>query len=106
MWQAWVNLVIGLWLILSGFIPELDTPSLMLISGFIVFLSGFSAAISSKSWEGILNSLIGVWLILCSIWFNFFMPWNFFVTGGVIFVFAVWNINEHPRSKVSPGSLP
>ena len=72
-------------------------PFLMIISGIIVFLSGLSGAIKSKSWEGTLNCLIGIWIILCSVWFKFFMPWNFFVTGGVIFIFASWNITEHPR---------
>ncbi len=99
MWTAWISLVTGLWLIVSGFVNDFRKPSLMIIAGIIVFISGLWGFISTKSWEGILNCFVGIWLILCASWFDYFMSWNFFVTGGIVFVFALWNLNEHPATE-------
>ncbi len=101
MWTAWINLIIAIWLIISGFVDDFRNPSLMIIAGIVVLFSGLWGFISTKSWEGILNCFVGIWLILCGSWFNYFMPWNFFVTGGIILVFSIWNLNEHPMKKVS-----
>ncbi len=105
MWTAWINLVIGLWLIVSGFVNDIRNPALIITAGIVILISSLLGFISTKSWEGILNLFIGIWLILCGSWFNFLMPWNFFVTGGIVFVFSVWNIAEHPRTKTSPDSV-
>ncbi len=104
MWTARLSLIIGLWLIVSGFVNDFRNPSLMIAIGLVVLILGLMGFISVKSWEGILNFFVGVWLVLCGSWFNFFMPWNFFVTGGIVFVFAVWDITEHPRTRTSPGN--
>jgi hypothetical protein len=105
MWTAWINLVMGLFLIVSGFINDLRNPLLITAAGIVVLLLGLAGFVSKKSWEGLLNCFVGIWLILCGSWFNFLMPWNFFVTGGFVFVFAIWNIAEHPQTKSSPDSV-
>lgn len=105
MWTAWINMLIGLFLIVSGFISDLRTPLLIIAAGIFVLIFGLLGSLSKKSWEGILNFFVGIWLILCGSWFNFFMPWNFFVTGGIVLVFSVWNLTEHPPTKTFPGSV-
>ncbi len=104
MWTAWINLVIGLWLIVSGFVGDFRNPTLMITAGIVVIISGVIGFISIKSWEGILNLFVGIWLVLCASWFNFLMPWNFFVTGGIVFVFALWNLAERPHTTALPDS--
>lgn len=38
MWQTWVNLIIGLWLIISGVVVKLQRPANFIIVGIIVVI--------------------------------------------------------------------
>ena len=105
MWTAWTNLAIGLWLIASGFIGDFRNPPIITAAGIGVLILGIWGFINDKSWEGILSCFVGIWIIFCGSWVNFLVPWNLFVTGGFVFVFAVWNIAEHLKEKTSPGSF-
>lgn len=98
MWQAWFNLAAGIWLILCGFIPSLQTPASMLIPGAVAFVFGFWNTYTDKSWQGVINGSAGIWLFLSGIWFGLFVQWNFLVFGVLIGVMALWNITEHPHT--------
>jgi hypothetical protein len=101
MWQSRVNLIIGIWLILTGIIQALQTPVNMIITGLAAILFGLWIGIKIKSWEGILNGFIGVWILLCGALLNFNLSWNYFVFGGIIIVFAIWTLTEHNSIKNS-----
>ena len=95
MWQGWIDLAAGIWLIICGFIPLLRTPVSMLVGGAVVFIFGFWGASRNNSWQGTINGIIGAWLFLSAIWFNLVVTWNFFIFGAVIAILAIWNVTEH-----------
>ena len=97
MWQAWFNLAVGIWLVICGFIPGLQTPVSMLVPGAVAFIFGFWSTYTDKSWQGIVNGVSGIWLFLSAVWFGLFIQWNFLVFGVLIGIMALWNITEHPH---------
>lgn len=102
MWQSWINLAIGLWLILCGFVPALQTPDSMIIPGILALIFGFWSTTRVSSWEGVINGIAGIWLFLSGLWFQFYLPWNFLVIGGIITVLSLWNLAEHPDPSHIP----
>ncbi len=44
MWQGWIDLAVGIWLIISDFIPALRTPTSMLAAGAVAIVFGFWGA--------------------------------------------------------------
>ena len=36
-----------------------------------------------------------VWLFLSGIAFALALPWNFFISGAVIAILAIWNLAQH-----------
>lgn len=99
MWQGWFDLAVGIWLIISTFIPAIRTPASMIAAGAAAVLFGFWGAGRRNSWQGTLNGIIGIWLILSGIWFYLAVPWNFFFSGLVIGILAIWNVAGHPAKK-------
>jgi hypothetical protein len=95
MWQAWMDLAVGVWLIVSAFITAIQTPSSMIVAGIVVFIFGFWGAARVNSWQGTINGIIGVWLFLSGIAFALALPWNFFISGAVIAILAIWNLAQH-----------
>ena len=96
MWQAWLNLAAGLWLILCGLVPSLQTPGAMIVPGIVVFILGFWTTARVKSWEGTINGIAGIWLFLSGVWFELWVPWNFLILGALITVLSIVNLIEHP----------
>ncbi len=99
MWQAWVNLAAGIWLILAGIIPGIRTEASMLIGGIVAVIFGFWAG--TEKWHGIVNGIIGIWLILSALWFNLVVPWNFIIFGIIIGLIAIWNLATPPHQAPS-----
>jgi hypothetical protein len=98
MWQGWMDFAVGVWLIVSGFIPALQTPSSMIVAGIVAFVFGFWGAARVNSWQGTINGILGVWLFLSGIAFSLIVPWNFFISGAVIGILAIWNVAQHESS--------
>ncbi len=48
MWQAWINGILGLWVIVIPFVGATSTTTLV-ITGIIIAILGFWAAASKKS---------------------------------------------------------
>ncbi len=99
MWQGWFDFIVGIWLVISGFIAAIRTPASMIVAGAAAVVFGFWGAGRSNSWQGTVNGILGIWLLLSAIWFNLAMPWNFFVSGAIIAILAIWNVAEHPETK-------
>lgn len=95
--QSWFNIAVGIWLILSGFIPPLQTPVGMISAGAVAMLFGFWGIARAKSWQSLLNGIIGIWVFLSGVWFHLFVPWNYFIFGAALLVFAIWNTADHPH---------
>jgi hypothetical protein len=60
MWQAWFNLAVGIWLIICGFIPSLQTPVSIFVPGAVAFIFGFWSTYEKSSWQGIVNGVSGI----------------------------------------------
>jgi len=95
MLQAWFNIAVGLWLLLCGFIPSLQTPASMFVAGAVAMLFGFWGTGRTGSMQSTVNGMIGIWLFLSGIWFDLYVPWNFLVFGAAITILAIWNTTEH-----------
>jgi hypothetical protein len=97
MWQGWINVFAGAWLILCGFIPALRSPVSMFAAGAVIFVDGILGTIENRSWQSGLNAAAGAWLFLSGIWFGLYVPWNFLVFGVFVLLLAGWNLSQHPN---------
>lgn len=101
MWQGWIDLAAGMWLIVCSFVPALQSPASMIVGGVAAIIFGFWGASRVHSWQGTVNGLIGVWLFLSAVAFFLVVPWNFFASGIVIGVLAIWNIAQNPMQTIA-----
>ena len=95
MWQGWIDLAVGIWLVVCAFVPGLQTPASMIVPGIAAFVFGFWGAARVNSWQGTVNGIIGIWLFLSGIAFNLFVLWNFFIAGALVGVLSIWNVARH-----------
>ncbi len=65
MWQAGINVIAGIWAIVSSSTGSLITPGNFLITGLVVALFGFWNP--QWQWQGIVDGILGQWLILSSV---------------------------------------
>ena len=100
--KAWVNFIIGSWLILCGFTPSIQTPSNMFIAGILAIIFGFWLTGSEIGWPGTVTGITGIWLFLSGLWFGLNVPWNFIISGVVIVVLAVWSVIKYPEQEEKP----
>ncbi len=87
MWQAWINFVLGLWLIVSGIVPSLHVNINYIIVGIVVAVLGFIAA---KRWQGIVDGVLGIWLIVSGIITALMAPVNLIIVGIVVAALSLW----------------
>lgn len=89
MWQAWVNGILGIWLVIAAFLNFSPTGNMWdnLIVGIIVGVLGFTM-IKTKAWQGWLSGIVGIWLIIAA-----FIPslqahtgnlWNDLIAGILV----------------------
>ena len=100
--KSWINFIIGVWLILCGFTPSIQTPLNMFIAGILAVIFGFWLAFSEVGWPGTVTGIFGIWLFLSGIWFGLNVPWNFIISGFVIAILAVWSVIKIPEEKEKP----
>ena len=98
MWQGWINLVLGVWLIISGLILSLQAPVNMIIVGILVAIFGLWVY---KMWQGVANGILGVWIFLSGLFFNLAVTVNFIIVGIVIGILGLWSALKHLK-KVAP----
>lgn len=87
MWQGLINLILGLWLLISGLIPTFQTPANMIVVGIIVAVMGFTRV---KKWPGALSGILGLWVFLSGLWFKILAPTNFIVVGLLVAGCGLW----------------
>jgi F0F1-type ATP synthase membrane subunit c/vacuolar-type H+-ATPase subunit K len=108
---GWVNLVLGIWLIISPFVIGFAGTGLSrsnVIFGIIIaILSLFQVSSPSESaWAGWLNALFGLWILVSPFVLGFMglgALWNGIILGIIVAVIAVWaatsaSSREHPRA--------
>ncbi|AEV16664.1 MAG: SPW repeat protein [Thermus sp.] len=105
-WQDWVNLVLGVWLILSpwllGFSGTAAAMWNAVILGVAVGLMALLHLRGGPMWEEWLNVLLGVWLIL-SPWLLGFSgltnaTWNAILVGILVGALALSVARERPKA--------
>ena len=72
MWQAWINGIVGLWLIVAAFvIAGSKTGKLIncLLTGIVLLILGLWAAVRHKSWQNWIVAVVGAWMIVAGFWF-------------------------------------
>lgn len=97
-WQDYVNLVLGVWLIVAPWIGVGVHNDLAAwnsyVAGFAVAILSIAAIARSRLWEEWLNLVVGLWLILAPFVLYFTAQsgptWNHIIVGVVIAIDAAW----------------
>ena len=96
-WQDWVNLVLGLWVLISPWALRFATAehawNAYLVGAGIAILAA-AALIAFQPWEEWVNLALGAWLLI-SPWLLGFSTatiamWNAVIIGALVVVFAGW----------------
>jgi len=98
--QPWVNLIAGLWALLSSFSAILLSPLNFIITGLVIVVFGFWRPY--RSWQGLVNGFLGLWLF-----FSGFVPFlrtagNMAIVGLAVTAFSVWRIIDTVAPKRTP----
>lgn len=101
-----INIIAGLWAILSGLFIVLSVPANFIITGAVIAVFGFLYA---RSWQGVLNGFLGVWLFISAFFPQLTTPVNFLIVGLVVFAVAIWRMfapeRGTPQGRVSQGRV-
>jgi hypothetical protein len=97
-WQDPVNLVLGLWLIVSpwirGFQAERASLWSAVILGILVAATAVTSLFRVRAWEEWANVVLGVCVIICPWVLRFTQyatpTWNAVITGIIIAALALW----------------
>lgn len=99
MWHGRVKLLLGIWLIISGFLSPLQIPLNMVVVGFIGALCCFN---SYRIWQAAATGIVGLWLFLSGLhdWVQFeprilVTPQNFYISGFIMGILGAWCIFAH-----------
>ena len=116
-WQDWVNMALGLWLLVSPFFGfgGIHSAAAMnaYVFGVIIVLLSASALFFSQIWEEWINMAIGIWLFASPFVLGFnamhSVTVNQMDVGAALFGIALWAVVVHPtyeRSRDMEHSLP
>ena len=98
MWQGWISLIIGLWLITSGLITTFQGPTNMVIVGVLSIYTGFFLV---RKWEGIVIGILGTWILICGFIAGFITTHNLIFTGIVISLISLITIfHKHKQQTI------
>ena len=87
MWQNWTNIVLGIWLILSGISLPLVTEGNLVITGALIFIIGL---LTLRYFNGMIMVVLGFWMVISGIIISLATPANFIINGALILLFSVW----------------
>lgn len=105
-WQDSINLLLGLWLIISPWIAGFATSQVALwnavILGVVIAAMSLAALTRFRDWEEWADMLVGAWLI-ASPWVLGFATmtiatYNVVLVGIATLVLAGWSLREHRAS--------
>ncbi len=87
MWTGWVNLILGIWTLISGLVVSLQGPVNYIIVGIILAILSFVTA--AKKWQGIICGILGLWLIVSGIVAGLQGGINLIIVGILIIIFGI-----------------
>ena len=101
-WPDWVNLILGVWLLVSpfllGFSAQGDAMWNALIAGALIALVALGAMFKFHILGEGLNFLLGLWLVVSpwALGFSAFgtATWNHAIAGILVALFAVWQFTQ------------
>jgi hypothetical protein len=109
-WQDGLNLLLGLWLIISpwvlGYATLQNATWNSWIPGVIMAVAAFSAVVAFHAWEEWVNVALGVWLIV-SPWLLGYgtldvpATWNHIIVGVVAGGLALWSAVDKTHGQVA-----
>ena len=117
-WQDWVNLLLGLWVVIAPWtithvMASAQNPSGVPASamwdhyfvGIVVAILAAVALSAFQAWEEWVNVALGVWLLLSPWIFGFsasaVLAWNAVIIGVVITWFGGWALSDERKLKSS-----
>jgi len=92
-----INLILGIWLILSPFIFSYESGAMTnsIVLGIVVaILAIIRLSAPSQTWASWLNGIAGLWLIVSPFIFGFMQTallWDQIIVGIVVAVLGFWN---------------
>jgi hypothetical protein len=97
-WQDWLNLILGVWLIVAPFFGvgvHNDAAAYnSYISGAVVAILAIAALSRTRLWEEWLNLIVGLWLIVAPFALQFTgergHTWNQIIVGLIVGIDALW----------------
>ena len=100
-WQDWINLVLGLWILISPWALQFATTGHAwnaYVVGAGVAILAAAALIAFQPWEEWVNLALGAWLLI-SPWLLGFSTatiamWNAVILGALVVVFAGWALAQ------------
>jgi hypothetical protein len=103
-WKDAVNLVLGLWLIVSpwalGLIGNRAPTWNAWAFGLVIAAAALAALISFKVWEEWVEAALGAWLIVSPFLLGFsaltYALWNQVIVGVIVAALAVWSALAMP----------
>ena len=90
MWQNWVNIVLGIWLILSGIVSPLAVESNLVITGAFVFILGI---LMLRYFNGMIITVLGFWMFFSGLIIPLTTSANFIVNGALVLLFSLWAVS-------------
>ncbi len=87
MWTGWINLILGVWTLISGLVSGLQGSVNYIIVGIILAILSFATA--SKKWQGIISGILGIWLVLSGIVAGLQGGANLIIVGILIIIFGI-----------------
>ena len=98
LWQDWVNLVLGAWLLISPFLGVGATNEAAIwnayIAGVLIMVFAWAALARPQRWEEWLNLAVGAWLIVSPFVLGYAYlggaTWNHIIVGLLVGADALW----------------
>lgn len=98
-----INVIAGIWLIISPFVLGFSTGITMINSVVLGILVGVLALITAitdrAAWLSWINIVLGLWLIVAPFALNsaelLTATWNSVILGAIVIIFAGWSTSLH-----------
>jgi hypothetical protein len=100
MWQAWINVIAGVWAFISGLSIQLTTATNMFIIGAVMAIFGLWTP--RQKWQGVVNGLLGVWLVISSFIPALRVQPNLLIIGAAVAILATWRAIETGQHRGEP----
>ncbi len=87
MFQSWINGILGLWMILTGFISGVQTSVNFIVVGAVIAILGFWGA---RKWQNDVSAVLGLWFVLSGIITSLISPVNSIIVGIIVAALSFW----------------